>query len=101
MESVTERIVTLILMKVGMEGPRRVIIGRTRRSGNHSYRDVSVEGNAPVACLEDIANALEAWLIERAGSKVEYSGHVLQISAMEDVHEGQSYVVENLWGKGG
>jgi hypothetical protein len=74
MESIAERIVSLVLLKVGMDGPRRVTIGSTRKSGDHSYRDFTVDGHPPTACLEEVADAMAAWFIEHARSTVNYSG---------------------------
>jgi hypothetical protein len=62
-----QRILELVLLQVGMEGPRSVRIGPVIASGAHLYRHVTVDGHRPLMCKKVVADLLQHWMEEHAG----------------------------------
>jgi hypothetical protein len=84
----TERIIEHVLTKVSFGGPKHVLIGPPRAAGRQRCRSLTVEGHALLDCSEIVANKLQKWIEQRAGSKTTYQGIVISVGKIEQVANG-------------
>ncbi len=79
MDVPTERLIELILGKVGFESPKRVTLKPARLSGHRVYRDVVVEGRAPLTCTEEMAAHIEFWMRGSLGEHYRSGNHIYRL----------------------
>ena len=97
MNEVEERILQLILSRIGFERPGTVTVHPPNHRGHRIYRDVEVTGHPPLVCTEHVAGIVSAWLTRHTGTIVEFCGHRLRIGRIRDLPGGLAAEVENLW----
>jgi len=93
MDEPTGRLIELILFKVGLEGPKQVTLKPARVSGHRAYRDVVVEGHAPLACTEEMAARIEFWIRGSFGEHYRSGNLVFRLGPWSMDSEGLSMTV--------